>query len=179
MSFRGLVSDQQQFDEKRAYARGNYFYFTGGIEREQKLPAGMALFCKLDGQISDQPLISNEQYIAGGMRSVRGYKEAEATGDDAVHGTIELSAPEISSLFKLGGKIQATPYLFYDFAWLQMVKPLESENERVRLQGTGIGIRGTAYKNFYYNLAFALPLVATDRTDKWDPHWHFKVGVEF
>ena len=55
-------------------------YFTAGMERDHKLPSGMGLFLKLDGQIADQPLISHEQYIAGGMTNVRGYKEAEALG---------------------------------------------------------------------------------------------------
>jgi len=179
IAFRGVVNDDREFDVKRAYARGNYLYFTAGVEREQKLPAGMALFLKLDGQIADQPLISNEQYTAGGMTSVRGYKEGEAMGDDAVHGTAEFSAPEMSALFKAGGKIRLTPYLFYDFAWLKTIDPLESEAVRTRLQGAGAGIRGSFYGNVYYDLALAFPLVATDKKDKYDPQWHFKLGVQF
>jgi hemolysin activation/secretion protein len=179
MSFRGVVTDDRQFDVKRAYARGNYLCVTAGIEREQKLPAGMSLFLKVDGQIADQPLISNEQYSAGGMASVRGYKEAEATGDDALHTTAEVSAPEIISLLKLGGKVQLIPYVFYDYAWLKTLKPLEGQRATNSLRGAGAGIRGKIYGIVHYDLALAFPLVSTDRTGKHEQQWHFKVGVKF
>ncbi len=80
--------------------------FTAGVERDLMLPAGMGLFLKVDGQIADQPLISHEEYIAGGMTNVRGYKEAEALGDDALHGTVELAAPDMGHLLGLGRRLQ-------------------------------------------------------------------------
>jgi hemolysin activation/secretion protein len=179
VAFRGVVTDDRQFDVKRAYARGNYLYLTAGIEREQKLPAKMNLFLKLDGQIADQPLVSNEQYTAGGMGSVRGYKEAEATGDNALHGTIEMSASEDFSLLKIGKKFQLIPYGFYDYAWLETLKSLEGQRKTSLLQGAGAGIRGKIYGIGYYDLALAFPLVHTDRTDKYEWRWHFKVGMQF
>ena len=111
-SLRGLASGQQTFQEARYEAGANYIYWTGGVERNQKLPAGMSMFLKLDGQIADQPLIFHEQYIAGGMTNVRGYREASALGDDGVHGTAELIAPDIGRFLPAGMRIQCTPYLF-------------------------------------------------------------------
>jgi hemolysin activation/secretion protein len=78
MSCRSLVADAEEFSNKRYKAKPNYLYATAGVQRNQKLPWGMGLFIKIDGQAADQPLVSNEQYAAGGMESVRGYKEAEA-----------------------------------------------------------------------------------------------------
>ena len=48
---------------------------------------------KLDGQIASEPLVDNEEYSAGGMENVRGYLESEAMGDNALHGTVEVSFP--------------------------------------------------------------------------------------
>jgi hemolysin activation/secretion protein len=177
--FRGLVTDQREFEVKRYEAKGNYMYLTAGVERNQKLPFNMSLFLKLDGQIADQPLISNEQYIAGGMTSVRGYREAEALGDDALHGTAEVSAPDMAGLVGLARRAQLTPFIFYDFAWLRTKSPLPSQSQAARLQGAGAGIRGSLYKYLYCELDLAFPLADTDRTDKYHAQWHFKVGVQF
>ena len=179
LSFRGIVAEDRQFDMKRAYARGNYLYFTAGMEREQKLPAGINLFLKLDGQIADQPLISNEQYTAGGMASVRGYREAEATGDNALHGTAEVAAPDIFSLMNAWKKVRLIPYAFYDYAWLKTIDSLDGERATNCLQGVGAGIRGMVCGMVHYDLALAFPLVHTEKTEKYERQWHFKIGIRF
>ena len=179
VAFRHLVTDQSEFLIKRFQARGDYMYVTAGVERDQKLPAGMSLFLKVDGQIADQPLISNEQYSAGGMQSVRGYKEAEAMGDDAFHGTAELSAPDLAPLMKLDGRLRLTPFAFFDYAWVKTKQPLEGQDEIVSLSGVGLGIRGTLLTRLYYETDYALSLRDTDKTDKYHGAWYFKLGVQF
>ena len=180
MVFRGLITDEDKFNQVARYnARGNYLFFTAGVERDLKLPAGMGLFLKLDGQIADQPLISHEEYIAGGMTNVRGYKEAEALGDDALHGTMELLAPDMGRLLGLADRLRLTPYLFYDYAWLEVINPLPSQRATTCLQGTGAGFRGAFLKNWYYELDLGVPLVATSQTPKYRGQLHFKAGVQF
>jgi hemolysin activation/secretion protein len=179
MAFRQVITDKEQFETKRYQASGNYIYLTVGIERLQKLPAGMGFFLKLDGQISDQPLISNEQYATGGMQSVRGYKETEGLGDDAFHTTAELSAPDLGSLLGLGEFLQFTPYLFYDFAWLGVKEPLPGQDENIRLQGAGAGFRGALFKYFDYQADFAVALSETDRTPRNTTRFYFRLKFQF
>jgi hemolysin activation/secretion protein len=179
MVFRGFITDSNEFAEKRYKARGNYMYLTAGAERYQKLPAGMNLFLKLDGQISDQPLIPNEQYTAGGMMSVRGYKVAEAFGDDAFHGQCEISGPDMGATLGARTKAQINPYAFYDFAWLSIKKPLPGQDRVTKLDGAGIGLRGSAFNYFYYEAALGIPLRSTERTKAGQERFHFKVGVQF
>ena len=62
----------KHFTQNRYDARGNYLYATGCVERTQDLIAGTKLFVKADGQISDSPLINNEQYAAGGLDKCKG-----------------------------------------------------------------------------------------------------------
>jgi hemolysin activation/secretion protein len=180
MVFRGLVTDEEKFNQVARYnARGNYLFFTAGVERDLKLPAGMGLFLKVDGQIADQPLVTHEEYIAGGMTNVRGYKEAEALGDDALHGTVELAAPDLGTLLGLASRLRLTPYLFYDYAWLETINPLPSQKATTCLRGTGVGFRGAFLKNWYYELDLGIPLVATSQTPKYHEQLHFKAGVQF
>ena len=129
MVFRGMVTSQEEFENKRFKGEGDYIYATLGVERTQKLPWDTKLFVKVDGQISDQPLINNEQYAAGGMESVRGYKETEALGDDAFHAIVEFSAPEIAHFFGLEKRFTLTPYTFFDYANLKILNPLPSQQE--------------------------------------------------
>jgi hemolysin activation/secretion protein len=179
MSFRGLVADQDKFQEKRFESRGNYIYLTAGLERTQPLPYGLGLFGKVDGQIADQPLISNEQYLAGGLKSVRGYKETEVSGDNGVHTTIELSTPDLVGFTPWKDRGGLTPYIFYDLAWLYQIDPLPGEDESVTIQGVGVGLRGFFTQYFDFEIAWGMAMNKTDRTDKGDSDVYFVIKGQF
>jgi hemolysin activation/secretion protein len=179
MAFRGLVTDEDEFEVKRFRAGGNYIYATGGIERTQKLPKGWGLFVKLDGQIADQPLISNEQYSAGGMESVRGYKESEFLGDDAIHATVELSWQNLSALLGIESRFFFMPYAFYDYARLWVKDPLPGQEKSETLAGTGLGVRGNMGTHLEYELNWGVALEDTDRTEKGDQRFYFMVKGKF
>jgi hemolysin activation/secretion protein len=177
--FRGLVTNPDEFENKRFKARGNYLYATAGVERIQRLPADWSLYLKADGQMSDQPLISNEQYAAGGMDSVRGYLESEVLGDDAFHLTVELSGPELAGLLKLGGKVSGTPYAFYDQASLWIQDELPAQNDDLFINGAGVGIRGNVTRFFNYDLCWAVALSEADHTESGENRFHFQVKFRF
>ena len=177
LSFRGLVGNHEQFMNKRYKANANFIVLTAGMERTQRLPFGLSLLAKVDGQLSDQPLISNEQYTAGGVETVRGYRESEASGDNALHGVFELSAPErFQNIF--GQRLSLTPYLFYDMALLWIRSPQEQQSI-IRLHGTGIGLRGSLLKNFEFQADVAFPLYDSSRIPAGKPYVHFKVRYQF
>jgi hemolysin activation/secretion protein len=50
-------------------------------------------------------------------------------------------------LLGLGSRLQLTPYIFYDYAWLEVINPLPSQRAAVSLQGTGAGFKGIFFKN--------------------------------
>lgn len=178
VAFRGAVTDSAQFLDKRFKARGNYVTGTAGIERNQSLPRGFSLTAKVDGQLSDQPLISNEQYQAGGIESVRGYKESEASGDNAAHGMFELIGPDV--LNSVGKeRFSLIPYLFYDAAALWTKEPLPSQEPVTDLQGTGFGMRGLLFHDVDYQVDLAFALRDTGRVTAGDVSCHFKVRYQF
>lgn len=179
LSFRGLVSDQHEFELKRFKGNAGYLYVRAGAERNQKLPWGMGLLMKLEGQLSDSPLISNEQYQAGGMDSVRGYKEGEAAGDDAVYARLELTFPD--PLEKFGGlkRMQMNPFVFYDYAYLSIKDPLPAQAQSTRLEGTGVGLRGSITKYLEYELDWGLSLNDTDKIEKYCSSVYFKIKGVF
>jgi len=178
LSFRGVVSDQREFETKRFKAMANYVYVTGGIQRTQKLPWGMGLFIKVDGQLADGPLLSSEEYAAGGMQSVRGYKEFSALGDNAMHGIAELSFPD--PFKKIAGKwLQLSPYLFYDAARVTVKEPLPGQDRGTTLMGAGVGFRGSLTKHLEYEFDWATALKETEQTKKNEQQFYFKVRAVF
>ncbi|MHC1729276.1 MAG: ShlB/FhaC/HecB family hemolysin secretion/activation protein [Syntrophobacteraceae bacterium] len=181
MSFRGFVTDPSEFAAKRFEGKGNYLYGLAGVERTQDLPGGLKLHVRVGGQVASEPLISNEQYSAGGMESVRAYKETEAQGDNAVGGTIELRGFEVFEKYGTGGgRIRLAPFLFFDFANLFVQEALPGQKEHLALRGTGFGIRGGCLgKSLEYDAAWGFALSSTDNTDFGDSRLHFRMKYLF
>jgi hemolysin activation/secretion protein len=177
-SFRGAVSHQGEFADKRSKSRGNYLFLSAGVERRQSLAEHLGLLVKLDGQIADQPLISNEQFSAGGMESVRGYQESAQAGDSAVHGVLEFSFPFPGTRLA-GENFSALPYLFYDCASLWTKSPLAGQQFFTQLQGTGLGVRGQIYGSFEYELDGAFALSDAGSVKAGTGRAYFKVKYQF
>ncbi|MGA2224402.1 MAG: ShlB/FhaC/HecB family hemolysin secretion/activation protein, partial [Syntrophobacteraceae bacterium] len=166
-------------ENKRFEGEGDYIYATAGVERSQKLPGNTKLYVKIDGQVSDQPLINNEQYAAGGIDSVRGYKLAESLGDDAFHGIAEFSAPELVELTGFTNRVKLTPYVFFDYADLRILNPLPSQQENIEIYSSGSGVRGNCTKWLEYDVGVALALVGTTYTARDTVTAYFKVKSSF
>ena len=179
LGLRGAVSQQGDFENKRYKARGNYVIAELGMERHQKLPVRFQGWVKLSGRLTDQALISNEQLNAGGMSSVRGYKESEALGDNGFLSSMELRSPELMSLTKTTSKVNIIPYLFYDYAALRNKDPLPSEEQPNDLQGAGVGIRGSILHYLSYQVDWGIALSDSDKTETGDSLIHFMVKGAF
>jgi hemolysin activation/secretion protein len=173
-SFRGLISDESEFELKRYKGTANYLYATAGLQRSQKLPMEMGLLAKFDAQVSAQPLVDNEQYSSGGIESVRGYRESEAMGDNSLHCTLEVSVPDPFEKTGAGRLLQMKPVLFYDVAKMTIHEPLQGQNRSSKIEGTGIGVRGAIMKNVEYELDWAMALISTERTRSGDHRIYFK-----
>lgn len=179
MSFRGLISDQREFETKRYKGTAGYLYAKAGIQRNQKLPLGLGLLFKGEGQLSNAPLIANEEYVAGGMESVRGYKENEVAGDDAVYAKLELSFPDPLEKTATGKFLQASPFIFYDFAYLSIKEPLGGQTQSYRLEGAGAGLRGSLTKYLEYEMDWAFALSDAGNTQRDDYRFYFKLKAAF
>lgn len=188
LSFRDFVSEAEEFAAKRDNARADYIYLNAGVEHERKLPWGTGLLVKLEGQLADQPLISNEQFSAGGMESVRGYFESSSSGDNAVHAVVELRGPDMGARVPALAAMpfQAIPFVFYDIAYLSIIDPTEEENEFTNIQGTGFGLRGSVSDSLDYETAMAWALRdkvydidGDDNTAAGDTMVYFKMKSKF
>jgi hemolysin activation/secretion protein len=164
-----------QFECMRYGAKPDYFYARGGVDRTQSLFWGTTLYVKLDGQMTGGPLISNEQFVAGGADSVRGYREAEQAGDDGEHGTLELRGPQWAS-----GRVNDLRVLtFYDFAHLRVQSPLPGQISKTDLASVGVGMRFQAWTDLTVRLDAGWPSKGTTYTQAGKPRVGFKATLAF
>ena len=137
LAVRDLGSDQQQFADKRFQAHSDFSLLKFSAARTQALPGNTTLYGEIEGQLTGDPLVSNEQYVAGGVDSVRGYLESTETGDVALRGTLEFRTPELHAWTGYLDSLQFRT--FYDTAWLRTLQPLPGTRASYLLSSYGLG----------------------------------------
>lgn len=194
--FRGLGNGEQEFDRKRFKGEPNYLFFKGTLNHTQDIYRGFQGALRVATQAAVAPLISNEQFSAGGTSSVRGYTESQVLGDDGVTLTLELRSPRLApASWTHIQKLNA--YLFTDGAWLRVQNALPGEPEAFDLSSAGLGVGGSLFNGLDFVLEWALPFASsvTAVADDGDPatpvptsngdvrpgddRIHFKVGYKF
>ncbi len=105
-AFDGLVGDQDEFggipdnpllpgDQsrpgKRADSEASFFFLSGGANYTHRFGESWEARGMFDWQLAPAPLISNEQFVLGGVNSVRGYREAEVLGDSGFRVAMDIS----------------------------------------------------------------------------------------
>jgi hemolysin activation/secretion protein len=189
---RGLGSDTFTFDDKRFKASGGFVYFKGDISHTQDLPYGVQLYGKAQGQIADSPLVSSEQFSAGGLDTVRGYLESEVIGDNGIAGTAELRTPNIGEWLKPLFKDAAAPetpqvnpiddwriFLFVDAAHVTIHEALPEQQARFDLAGYGIGTRFKLLQYTNGQFIYAVPTRDQASTLATNRRFLFRIWGEF
>jgi hemolysin activation/secretion protein len=175
---RGVINSEEEFESKRFKAEPNFIYLTGSLEREQRLPKQFSLMGRMEWQVADGPLVSSEQFCAGGVETVRGYVECEELGDHGLAATVELRSPALASY--IGEPLNRLMLLaFLDRGYVHVEDPLPGEDREADLMGTGLGMRITAWSGLKGELDWAYPLLDASATAAGGPRWHFRLGYEF
>ncbi len=176
--FRGAGSRTAVFNQSRTYADANFLYLHGSLAQTRELPAGFQLYGKLQGQLSDQPLISQEQIVGGGLDTVRGYLEGEAAGDSGLFGSVELRSPSLLGL--LGQKKgEWRLYVFTDTGWLKKINALNGEKNHYDFLSYGIGSRWHLWDHFDGSIDASFPLLKVGTTKPHDSRITFKAGMDY
>ena len=167
-----------EFACKRAGARSNFIVLHGEVEHQRLLGYGISLRALFDTQLTDSPLISNEEYSAGGAESVRGYYESQVLGDTGERLTLELTSPSIAA--HISEHVQdAHALLFYDAAHLRVREPGTEERDRFDIASFGVGLRATAWHDWSAELDIARAFKAAGTIDKGDVRVHAKIEYAF
>lgn len=172
------------YRQSRASTQARYEYLTGGFERVWKLPKGVTLVNKLQGQVTSERLQSTEQFLLGGYGSVRGYDDRLVNGDQGLQLSCELRSPN----FKLGN-IKDDPrygshmqmHVFWDWAHANSLGDINAEQKRTVLESVGGGIHYTlgTHLNLRFGYGHRLRNIGMGRDNSDHGRIHLGVVVSY
>jgi len=133
---------------------------------------------RADGQWSSEPLISNEQFGAGGVNSVRGYQEGEVFGDTGWHISLEQQTPP-HTVGMIHGRIPVIirGTIYMDYAEIYLLDPQGRPD--MSLWGTGAGVVASIGPWWQARLLFSVPLLSTPVTTAYEPYFNFALTAQF
>jgi len=169
----------------RLGASGEFDKISLQVQRLQRLTQSTSVLLRVDGQYSDDPLVSLEQFSLGGPNSVRAYSVSEVLAERGGVASLELilGAPGIAKRpafgsYTWGQLLQLSVFADYAKGWLN--PPLLSGQERsVELSGAGAALQFAVPGHVFARFEVASPLsnrpVGNDR----DPQFYFRLGASF
>lgn len=203
-AFEGLIGKQREFGQvpdnpltpdideesvgKRAGAEASFIYFHGNGAYNRKLSEAFDLKAGLDWQWAPRPLISNEQFVLGGVNSVRGYREAEVLGDSGARLSMEvgyripLGKAGSSAADNIDWRVAA--FVEGGYAWNE--DPLPEEVSTFSLAAAGLTTSFDIYKHIYGQFDVAYQFISDPSKSGQDVEddlsgmrVHFKVGIKY
>ncbi len=178
LHFRGMGSGPNVFDLNRYGSDGGFIYLRGSVDHTANLPAGFQAYARVQGQVSNQPLVSSEEFSGGGEQTVRGYLESEEVGDDGAFATLELRSPPI--IGALGKNVRDwRVYLFGDAGELTLIDPLPEQKARFNLSSVGFGSRLLLGDHLSGAFDAGYPLSSQTYTQAHDLRMTFRLGADF
>jgi hemolysin activation/secretion protein len=169
----------------RLGASGEFDKVSLQVQRLQRLTQNTSVLLRVDGQYSDDPLVSLEQFSLGGPDSVRAYSVSEVLAERGGVASLELilGAPGLAKHAAFGGYtwgqvLQLSLFADYAKGWLNPPL-LSAQEESVELSGAGGALQITVPGHLFARLEVATPLsnrpVGNDR----DPQFYFRLGTSF
>lgn len=158
---------------------GHWVTITPSISRDLTIDNWTTLV-RGDGQWASEPLISSEQFGAGGVNSVRGYHEGEVFGDAGWHVSFEEQTPPhvIGTIYD-GAPLTIRGSVYMDYADVYLLHPPAGVAGTTSLWSTGFGLSASAGSHWEAQFLFSWPLISTSTTPAYDPVFDFALTAQF
>lgn len=167
-------STVDQFACRRSGAQSGFAYLRGDFTHTRRWSDWQSQL-RFAFQAAGQPLISNEQFMAGGADTVRGYYEGEAAGDYGWRLAVEFKSPSLatSRLGALHG------IAFAEGASLSLSGALPGQTSDFSLASVGVGLRLEGTKGMQFGMDLGRALKDGPTTRGGDGRAHVKLGYQF
>lgn len=178
MGMRGLFGNHEDvFEAKRSGAHASFLTLRNTLRRTE-LVGRWSVDGRVEMQHASGPLVSNEQYGAGGAENVRGYLESERVGDGALRLGLEIRTPKITQ--PAGGyPLSVAGVIFFDGVRLRTLQPGLLQPDVRTLRGSGFGLRASAPGGVSFDLDWAVAHDDGDQTRAGDHRIHSRLLWEF
>ena len=138
---------------------------------------GASVTARVAAQLADKPLVSSEQFSAGGNTSVRGYLQSEAVADDGLTGSLEVQTQSFAS-YTHGVFDDWRFYGFADAGQLWVIDAQAEQRNNFTLYSLGLGTRFALLEYLHGDLAVAMPLRTGPATQRGNPQAIFSLKAE-
>jgi hemolysin activation/secretion protein len=147
------------------------------------LPKDFQIKSRIKTQVSFSKLTPQEQFVLGGIDSVRGYPDGDFLADSAVIGNLELLIPAffIPASVKLPYTYESLRrdtkvITFIDYGWGdKRGAPLDNGKKSVEYIGVGAGLRFHLFDQIYLRLEWGFPVGDASITEQGSSRFHFSV----
>lgn len=173
----GAHGGAADLDAARSGARARYTLVRYGANLLQPLPGHGVLRLAVDGQYTQDALVSAEQFGVGGQDSVRGFDERELISDIGSRATVELQTPDFGD--RLSPGIATAALAFMDQGWLRRNHPLPGEVVQAHIASVGVGLRFAAAPSWHARVDASHVIKGTASRPRGDERLQFSVGYAY
>ena len=164
-----------------ANAPTSYFFnWNGQIQRLQSLGRDVFLIASLDSQLSNDPLLSSQQFVIGGAQSVRGFRQNLRVGDNGVRFSLENRWIVIRDEIDESPKLQFAPFIDLGGVWNNPRNPNALPTQNFIAAG-GLAAIFEPLKGLTMRVDYSIPfLQLSDKTNNLqDKSLYFKLNYKF
>jgi hemolysin activation/secretion protein len=159
-------------------ADGQFFSWTGQLQRVQRFNADNVTIAQLSAQLSGDALLPSQQFIIGGGQSVRGYRQNARFGDSGLRFSLEHRL--VVARNRKGASVaQIAP--FFDMGTVSNVSknPTATPNQNF-LAGAGLGLILQPAPGLNLRFDYAVPFRKVDEKNDnlQDQAFYFSLGYQ-
>lgn len=174
----GTCVPADAFQNREQFSYENFVRLNAAADYALTFAGDWALSARVAGQLADGHLVTNEQFAAGGVQTVRGYYASEAVGDNGIEPSLELRLPSIAG--KFGAWVtELRGFAFADGGFLHVDSALPGLRANYHLASVGGGLRFRFFNHISGELLAALPLLAGPVTAADRARINFQIKGDF
>lgn len=135
---------------------GQFISWLGQVQRLQRIDRRQLLVGQFDLQLTPDGLLPSEQFVIGGRRSVRGYRQNVRIGDNGLRLSLEN---QIALWRDASGRptLQLAPFVDLGTVWNSQAR--SDQPDQRFLLGAGVGLLWQPFPAFNLRLDYGLALV--------------------
>jgi hemolysin activation/secretion protein len=151
----GDDGEREDFEASRPGANENYTLLRYGINYVRQFRNEWQMRVGLNGQATNDSLVSGEQYGVGGPDSVRGYPLRDVAGDKGYSGQAEIYTPDVARGIGMSDDYKARFLGFYDWGTVSYNNLPPTGVRHDSIASVGVGVRFTYKKTLSVRLDLA------------------------
>lgn len=173
-------NDTATFQLSRSGASADYAIFRAGLEQTVNLPKNFLFTLDVEGQLATERLLSSELMYLGGMRSVRGFGENVAKGDEGILARAELITPGMSLLAKyekLSDQLRA--FAFLDAGAVSIKGGSVAGFDNASIAGAGLGLKYQIANHLDVEMSYGWNIYDDSNVEEDDGAVNFRLVVRY